>query len=98
MKNVIGLIKLTLETGGTLEEVCADIPQYCMDEYDLCGSEELMRWDDTEENRIIAREELAKHENEAHEVGKCVLATAHVLEFYKADDNGEFVESSDYDW
>ena len=98
MKKMIGLVKLGLETGKSLEEVSADIQNFCMDNYEMCSSETLMTWEDTKMNRTLARLELAAHESEAHEVGRYVLATAYVLEFYQADDNGEFISGSDYDW
>lgn len=98
MKNMVALVKLGLEARGDLEQIRENIPRYCMDSYEDCSSEELMKWDDTDENRIAARKELAKHENEAYEVGRYILCTAYVLEFYKADDDGEFSSGSDYDW
>jgi len=98
MKNMIALVKLELETRGDLDEIKKDIPGTCIDNLDRCNIETLQTWEDTSMNRVKAKAELVNCKNEAYEVGRNILLTGYVLEYYKADDNGEFVDGSDYDY
>ena len=98
MKDMIALLKLELETRGNIEDVKKDIPGTCVDNLDRCNTTTLKTWEDTSMNRVKAKAELVNHENEAYEVGRNILLTGYVLEYYRADENGEFVDGSDYDY
>ena len=99
LHDVIELVKLIFETDTPAEEVPEDRARFCTDNLSLCDIECVDRWDDTPENRELAKAELKKHEPTV-EPSRYYQSkvTAYVLEFYMADEDGNFVEGSDYDW
>ena len=99
LHDVIELVKLIFDTDTPAEEVPEDRARFCIDNLSLCNFELVDRWDDTPENREIAKAELKKYEPTV-EPSRYFQSkvTAYVLEFYKADEDGNFVEGSDFDW
>lgn len=55
---------------------------------------ELKRW--TIEEKEEAKEELAKYPTKYYTIGNIYVATEYALEFCTCDDDGEFIEGSDY--
>ena len=99
LHDVIELVKLIFDTDTPAEEVPEDRARFCTDNLSLCSFELVDRWDDTPENRELAKAELKKYEPTV-EPSRYFQSkvTAYVLEFYKADEDGNFVEGSDFDW
>ena len=86
------IIELSLETKE--RDIPEDIERYCLDRIDDCYIAVMA----TAYTKEDARAKLKEYRNEIKEVGKVTLATTHVIEIYEADEDGEFVEGSDYDW
>lgn len=96
MKNKINVLKLRMETR---ESNIENIPSFCLDNYGDCTTETLMTLDNTQENRDhIKSDVLPKYENTIDDYGRLRVVTAYVMEYFEADEDGEFVSGSDFDW
>lgn len=88
----IELNKLTLEIKDIPDNT--DITRFCVDRIDDCSVETIASFGDKDE----AYEALSEYVTEVDRIGNMKIITAYVLEFFEADEDGEFVEGSDYDW
>lgn len=94
MKYMIALVKLTVETKD--REFPKDLVRYCFD--NEASEEGMETWVDSAVGKAMAYGKLADCENTVSDMGNYRLVEAYALEFYMADDNGDFVSGSDYDW
>lgn len=58
-------------------------------------AKELQRW--SAEQKEAAREELKKYRCEYIKTGETISITEYALEYFDADENGEFISGSDFD-
>lgn len=102
MTKKINLIELTAETGliknGAKKP--ADYAAYCLDQPEI-DPVIIKTMDDTPENRTQACKWLAQKKNTCKAVrgnaGSFYAITAYAIEYYTADEDGDYIDGSDYD-
>lgn len=86
------LKKLSLEVKDIPDNT--DITRFCVDRIDDCHIETIDSYDDKDD----AYDALREYSEDVDRNGDVKIITTYIIESFEADEDGEFVEGSDYDW
>ena len=86
------LKKLSLEVKDIPDNT--DITRFCVDRIDDCYIETIDSYDDKDD----AYDALREYNEDVDRNGDVKIITTYIIESFEADEDGEFVEGSDYDW
>ena len=88
----IDIVELMMKTKAVPEGT--DIARFCVDNIEDCFTTTEASFDSLNE----ARNALHKYETHIVNVSNRAFVITYVVEVYEADEDGEFVSGSDYDW